>query len=355
MSYLILANGRAFEGERFGAAGDARGEIVFHTNMVGYQEMLADARNDGLMVVATFPLIGNYGIIPEDMAGVTPRLSALIVRELCEEPSNFRCEGTLNEYMKAHGIPGLCGIDTRVLARVLRGAGSMNAAVVDVLPDDLNAFCSELTGWSPKNDLAAVSVSDFATVGEGERLVAVWDFGAPGDCIHALRERGCAVLRVPAGASAEAILARKPAGVVLSGGPGDPAQYKEIIAEIGKLAQANLPILGIGLGHQLLAIARGGRTEKMKIGHRGVNQTVKDVTTGRYFITSQNHGNAVSCDALPDGADLWLVNANDSTVEGLTYRDIDARSVQFIPDDLPGPDNLYDAFVSKIGGTGICR
>ncbi len=349
--YLVLQNGSVFEGERFGAEGEIRAELVFTTGMVGYLETLTDPSYHGQMVVQTFPLIGNYGVIPEDFESRAPRLSAYIVREAEGNPSNFRCRGPLGDYLLKSGVIGLKSIDTRALTRILREAGEMNAAILDELPIDMEGFTQELAACSLSSDVYQVGAKEVLTLGSGDRHAVLWDFGAKDAMAQALTARGCRVTVVPPGTAAGDIIAMRPDGVLLSNGPGDPADNTEIIAEIKRLAQSGIPIMGICLGHQMLALARGGARIKLKYGHRGGNQPARRTCDGRLFITSQNHSYALTRDQLPEGARVAYENVNDQTIEGLDYDDIPAFSVQFHPEACAGPKDtgfLFDQFIQMM-------
>lgn len=347
-AYIILQNARVFEGYRFGARGDVAAEIVFATPMVGYLETLTDPSYHGQIVAQTFPQIGNVGVIPADFESGGASLSAYVVHDLCETPSNFRSEGVLSDFLAAQGVVGVCGANTRALARLLRERGVMNAAVVSRLPDDVDAFARELAERALASDVYAVTSKAPQTFGSGDRHIVLWDFGYKRAIARALVERGCRVTVMPAFARADEILALAPDGVLLSNGPGDPASYVDIIAEARALAASGAPLFGICLGHQLLALALGGGTSKLKYGHRGANQPVKNTATGALYTTSQNHGYEVS--ALPDGARASYINLNDGSNEGLEYLDINAFSVQFHPEACAGPLDvsfLFDEFISR--------
>jgi len=353
-AYLILQNGRIFEGIRFGAEGDVTAEIVFTTGMTGYIETLTDPSYHGQIVVQTFPLIGNYGIIPEDFESLAPKLSAYIVREPCDTPSNFRCEETLDAYLKRMGVIGLCGVDTRALTRIIREYGVMNASVLSELPENIAAYTKELSGKELASDVYAVSCKKpFAASGEGSPHIVLWDFGFKGSIAGKLASRGCKVTVVPATSTVDEILALNPEGIVLSNGPGDPQVCTEIIANLRELLKSNIPTFGICLGHQLMALAKGAERLKLKYGHRGGNQPVRDTMTGRLYITSQNHGYAIAPESLPEGAVMSFVNVNDGTCEGISYSDIPAFSVQFHPEACAGPKDseyLFDLFLTMVGG-----
>lgn len=349
--YLILQDGTIAEGEGFGADAGAVGELVFTTGMCGYIETLTDPSYAGQIVMQTFPLIGNYGIIEEDFEGVSA-VRGYVVREWCEEPSNFRAQYNLDEFLKKKGIPGICGIDTRELTRKIRESGVMNAAIADELPEDMGALLDKIRSYSVTGAVDSVS-GDVREVipafGETKHRVVLMDFGAKANIARSLSKRGCEVTIVPAHTTAEEILSLSPDGVMLSNGPGDPAENTAIIGEIGKLF-GKIPMFGICLGHQLMALSQGGRTEKLKYGHRGVNQPVRDVKGTRTYITSQNHGYTVISESIKNG-ELRYVNANDLTCEGVDYPDARAFSVQFHPEASSGPHDtqfLFDIFCENM-------
>ena len=340
---MVLEDGSVFEGTAFGAESEAVGELVFTTGMCGYIETLTDESYFGQIVLQTFPLIGNYGIIPEDFEGECA-LTAYVVRENCEAPSNFRAHGTLDEFLKERGIPGICGIDTRAVTKIIRENGVMNAAVLNSVPENIETIKSyKIT--DAVNSVTCEKPEVFNP--DGKYKVALIDYGAKKNIIRELVKRDCAVTVLPADTSAEDILNIKPDGVMLSNGPGDPAENKYQIEQIQKLA-GRVPIFGICLGHQLLALALGAQTEKLKYGHRGVNQPVRETSGKRTYITSQNHGYAVVADTVTKGI-VSFVNANDGTCEGIDYPEIKAFSVQFHPEACSGPHDtafLFDRFLS---------
>ena len=350
MAYLVLSNGMAFEGRRIGAPGSAIGELVFTTGMVGYLETLTDPSYAGQIVLQTFPLIGNYGVIPEDFEG-KPALRGYVVRELCGEPSNFRSEGALDGWLKSRGIPGIAGIDTREVTRVIREEGVMNAVICDELPADL----APVKAYAVRGAVAEVSrkaAQVYPAEGAPAFRVTLIDYGAKQNIIRSLCARGCEVTAVPHDTPAEAILAGHPDGVMLSNGPGDPAENTACIAELRKLI-GQVPVFGICLGHQLAALAMGGQTMKLKYGHRGANQPVKETAGARTFITSQNHGYAVVADSLKGIGVETFVNANDGSCEGMTYPGKRCFTVQFHPEACAGPRDtgfLFDRFVRMMGG-----
>ncbi len=349
-AYLVLNNGRVFEGTRIGAQGDGLGELVFTTGMTGYLETLTDPSYAGQIILQTFPLIGNYGVIPADFEG--PCLAkGYVVRELCDTPSNFRSEYALDAFLKEHKVPGICGVDTRALTRIIREEGVMNALICDEIPEDLSAIQSYAVLGGVKQ-ASSKKPHVFPAEGAEKYHVALLDYGAKHHIVESLQERGCRVTVLPHDTQAEDVLALQPDGLMLSNGPGDP---KENIFEIEQLKKlmGKLPVFGICLGHQLAALALGGETVKLKYGHRGANQPVKDLKTGRCFITSQNHGYAVVAESVKDIAELRYVNANDFSCEGLDYPEARCFTVQFHPEASAGPHDtgfLFDRFVSMMGG-----
>lgn len=344
--YLTLENGRQFTGYAFGAQKEVVGELVFTTGMTGYIETLTDPSYYGQIVTQTFPLIGNYGMIEADTESKKPWVTAYIVREKCDEPSNFRCGGTIDDYLKKQGIPGIYGIDTRELTKIVREAGVMNAAITKKPLKDLD----EVRAYTIKDAVKSVTCDEIEYLGDPNGIkVAVWDFGAKCNIMRELAKRGCYCMKVPSYYTAEQVLALEPQGLMLTNGPGDPSENTEVIANIKKLA-GKLPIFGICLGHQLFALAMGGRTKKMKYGHRGSNQPVKNLDTGRVYISSQNHGYEVISSSV-EGGKLSFVNANDGTCEGFEYPELNAYTVQFHPEACGGPMDasfLFDKFILNI-------
>ena len=347
--YLILQDGQVFEGVRFGAETDTVGELVFTTGMCGYVETLTDPSYAGQFVMQTYPLIGNYGIIREDFEGACC-VKGYVVREYCDTPSNFRTDCDLDAYLKEQGVPGLCGVDTRELTRIIREHGVMNAAICDEIPADL----TPIKTYAITGVVEAVSCKEpdrYQAEGEERFRVSLLDYGAKRNIVRELQKRGCTVTVLPATTSAEDILAVDPDGVMLSNGPGDPAENTYQIEQIRKLL-GKVPMFGICLGHQLTALAAGGSTYKLKYGHRGVNQPVRDLNGVRTYITSQNHGYAVDGDTVKLGK-VRFVNANDGTCEGIDYPELKAFTVQFHPEACTGPKDtsfLFDQFVELMKG-----
>ena len=347
-AYLVLSDGSVFAGKRIGAPGDCVGELVFATGMVGYLETLTDPGYAGQIVMQTFPMIGNYGVMEADFEGDCA-LRGYVVRELCTGPSNFRSQYDLDTLLKKKGIPGICGLDTRVLTTRIREQGVMNAAIVSELPADLEAIGAYRVAGEVEK-VSRKQVDTYPAEGERRFRVALLDFGARRSLIRALCSRGCEVVAMPYDTSADDILACWPDGLVISDGPGDPSDNQDAVAQISRLIGMK-PIFGIGLGHQLLALAQGGRTYKLPVGHRGDNQPVRDLVTGRTVITSQNHGYCVDAESLKGiGTERWQ-NANDGTCEGIEYAD--CFSVQFTPEACTGARDtqmLVERFIDMMGG-----
>lgn len=342
--YLVFADGEVMEGTAFGAAKNAAGELVFTTGMSGYIETLTDPSYAGQIILQTFPLIGNYGVIPEDFEGKSAACG-YVVREWCAHPSNFRCQMTLDAYLKKAGIPGICDVDTRALTKKIRESGVMNAMIADH-PD---VCLADIAAYRTTDAVHAVSCKAPYEVFPEEirRRIVLLDYGCKQNIIRELVWRGCAVHVLPHTATAQEILALSPDGVMLSNGPGDPAENLAEIAVLRELV-GKTPIFGICLGHQLLALALGGKTEKLKFGHRGVNQPVTDLITGRTYMTSQNHGYSVISDSIGSAGSLRFRNANDGTCEGVDYPELRAFSVQFHPEAHAGPLDtafLFDRFI----------
>lgn len=350
--YICLANGQIFEGKRFGASGDITGELVFTTGMGGYIETLTDPSYFGQIVMQTFPLIGNYGFIEEDTESKKSYVSAYIVREYCENPSNFRCDEALDKYLKDNKIIGVYDVDTREITKIIRESGVMNAVICS---DPRKADYDKIKEYKITDAVKSTSVEKPCLVpGENHKYnVVLIDYGKKDNIPRELAKRGCNVAVVPYNTKAEDILKLNPDGIMLSNGPGDPSDNEECIEELKKLI-GKVPIFGICLGHQLLALAMGGKTVKLKYGHRGVNQPVKNLKTGRTYISSQNHGYAVVNEDIEKCAGvISYINANDGTNEGVDYPDKKAFSVQFHPEACSGPHDtrfLFDRFINMIGG-----
>ena len=350
--YLILENGMVFEGFSFGAEKDVTGEIVFTTGMNGYLETLTDLSYYGQIVLHTFPLIGNYGVISQDFESTSVGPLAYIVKTPCQASSNFRSEGQLDIFLKERNIPGLYGIDTRALTRIIREQGVMNGRITKESPDKVSL--DEICSYRIKNAVQAVSCTErkFYKSDNGKYTVALLDFGLKENIKRELLKRGCNVWVFPWNTPYTDIIDLAPDGIMLSNGPGDPAENTEIIRNLKELIKTGTVIFGICLGHQLLALAHGFETYKLKYGHRGANQPVKDMNTGRVYITSQNHGYAVKKETIDkDLAEELFVNVNDGTCEGIRYKKTKAFSVQFHPEACHGPHDtryLFDLFVDRM-------
>lgn len=352
--YLVLENGMVFEGYSFGFEGDVTGEIVFATGMTGYLETLTDQSYYGQIVLQTFPLIGNYGIISSDFESSATGLMAYIVKTPCQEPSNFRSEGTLGTFLKNRGIIGMYGIDTRALTKIIREHGVMNARITKLPPDKVSI--DEICAYKINNAIQNVSCREPVHIkGKNTKYkVALLDFGLKENIKRELISRGCEVWVLPYNTSPEDIIKLAPDGIMLSNGPGDPSDNIDIINNLKTLIHTGIPMFGICLGHQLLALAHGFRTHKLKYGHRGANQPVKDLRSGRVYISSQNHGYAVTTQSIDNAlADQWFINTNDQTCEGLWYKNTKAFSVQFHPEACGGPQDtrfLFDLFLDSLEG-----
>lgn len=349
--YLLLENGDIYEGFAFGAEKEVTGELVFTTAMTGYLETLTDPSYYGQIVCQTFPLIGNYGVIPSDFESRRPALTAYIVREWCQQPSNFRCDGVLDAFLKQNDIPGIYGIDTRCLTKTVREYGVMNAKLTYTEPRAEDA--ESIRSYKVTNAVSSVTLEEKTTfpAEEGKYNVVLMDFGAKDNIRRELVKRGCNVTVVPGSTTAEEIKAMSPDGIMLSNGPGDPEENVQIIEQLRLIAAEKIPTFGICLGHQLMALSQGAKTEKLKYGHRGANQPATDTKTGRVYITSQNHGYAVISSTLPENAYESFVNANDGTCEGVTYTDMPCFTVQFHPEACGGPLDtsfLFDRFITMM-------
>ena len=336
--YLALEDGTVFEGYAFGAEKESIGELVFNTNVVGYIETLTDPTYYGQIVLQTFPLIGNYGIIESDFIGES-KLSGYVVREWCEKPANFRCEYDIDKFLKDKEIPGIYGVDTRELTNIIRSNGSMNAIICDELPADFDAVKSYKIVDAVKNT-GSTEVSVYLPKTEIKKHIALVDLGSSKNLEVTLMDKGYKVTMMPYNFKAEDILALEADAVIFTEGPGDPKECAAAIEEI-KALFGKLPLLGIGLGHQLMALSQGADTYKLPYGHHGSNQPVKIVGTPRSLIVSQNHGYAVCKDSIKNG-EVSYCNVNDGTVEGITYKADKAYSVQFEPTDAIIEDFLKE-------------
>lgn len=355
-AFLILEDGTVFEGIHIGADKEIISEIVFNTSMAGYVEVLTDPSYAGQAVCMTYPLIGNYGVCREDMESGRAWPDGFIVRELSRTASNFRKDITIQEFLSEQGIPGIAGIDTRALTKILRKKGTMNGMITSDTSYNLNTILSKLKEYSTGKVVEKVTCSQKHEIkASGKSIgkrVALLDFGSKENIARSLSRRGCDVIVYPALTKTEEILKDRPDGIMLSNGPGDPKECQSIITEIRKLYETDIPIFAICLGHQLMALATGADTFKMKYGHRGGNHPVKDLATGRVYISSQNHGYVVDTDKLdPKVAVPAFVNVNDGTNEGLSYVGKKIFTVQYHPEACPGPQDsgyLFDRFIKMM-------
>ncbi len=354
-AYVMLENGRIFEGYSMGAKGTSIGEIVFATGMTAYEETLSDPCYFGQIVTQTFPLIGNYGVNEEDYESKGSCVSGYIVREWCNTPSNFRCEGDVDAFLKKHGIIGIHSIDTRCLTRIIRESGVMNGVITtENVYEKKDELMERIKAFTIKNAVESVTVSEkeYYKAVNPKYEVVLFDFGYKYNIRRELVDRGCNVTVVPASTSPDEVKALNPDGIMLSNGPGNPAENVEIIANLAKIKDFGIPIFGICLGHQLMALANGAKTEKLKYGHRGANQPVIDLSLDKTFVTSQNHGYAVVGDSIDTAVgEVSHINANDKTCEGVRYKNFPCFTVQFHPEACGGPHDtayLFDEFIDMI-------
>ncbi len=351
-AFLILEDGNIFEGKSIGSATEKVSEIVFNTSMTGYLEVLTDPSYAGQAVVMTYPLIGNYGIAKEDMEAIRPWSQGFIVHEMSRLPSNFRSEMSLDEFLKEWDIPGIEGIDTRALTKILRDKGTMNGMITTNENFVLDEVLEQIKAYKIKGVVKMVTCKEKQVLENNGYHVAFLDLGAKKNIAKALHKRGCKVTIYPAYTKAEEILADCPDGIMLSNGPGDPKDCQEIIEELKKLFDTDIPIFAICLGHQLMALANGADTRKMIWGHRGPNHPVKDVRTGRVYISSQNHGYVVQEDSIDRKiAEVSFYNVNDGSIEGIHYLGKNVQTVQFHPEASPGPVDtafLFDEFINMM-------
>jgi carbamoyl-phosphate synthase small subunit len=346
---LVLEDGRSFRGRAWGAAGEACGEMVFNTSMSGYQEVLTDPSYAGQIVCMTYPLIGNYGVNRADEESARPWVEGFVVREASRLASNWRSEETLDAYLKRWGVPGLERVDTRALVRHIRDKGAMRACISSIDLDERSLLEKARASAPMENRELASEVTtgrpyEIRAEGEERFHVVCYDFGVKRNSLHELAALGCRVTVVPASTPAREVVAMRPDGVYLSNGPGDPASMTEVVSEIRELVGGGVPTFGICFGHQLLGRAFGGTTYKLRFGHRGGNQPVKDLSTGRVEITSHNHGFAVRADSLPEEVEVTHVNLNDDCVEGLRHKSLPVISVQYHPEAAPGPHDAEHHF-----------
>lgn len=354
---LVLEDGRTFHGASFGAEGETFGEMVFNTSMTGYQEILTDPSYAGQLVCMTYPLIGNYGVNEEDVESRRPWVEGFVVKEASRVASNWRATESLDSYLKRYGIVGIEHIDTRALVRHIRDKGAMRAAIssVEVNPEILLRRVVESPEMANRELASAVTIDEayeFPAAADAKFHVVAYDFGVKTNSLREFAKRGCRVTVVPAETTATDVMSLKPDGIFLSNGPGDPSSMRSVVGEISKLTASGVPMFGICLGHQIIGQVFGGSTYKLKFGHRGGNQPIMDLTTGKVEITSHNHGFAVDADSLPESVEVTHVNLNDRTVAGLRHRSLPVFSVQYHPESAPGPHDseyLFNRFVQLMG------
>ena len=347
---LILENGMEFEGKCFGYLEESFGEVVFNTGMTGYQEILTDPSYYGQIVVMTYPLIGNYGINYDDIQSESAKVKGFIVRELCDEPSNWRNEMTLNAYLKEEKIIGIQGIDTRYLTKLIRNSGTMKGIIVTEENKETESIKENFKKNPVEDAVKKVTRKDTLKISGQGKNVTVIDLGVKTNIVNSFKERNCSVTVMPALSTIDEIMNTKPDCLFLSNGPGDPKDLTEVIETVKGII-GKIPVTGICLGHQIIALACGADTEKMKYGHRGSNHPVKNMFTEKVTITSQNHGYVVKNDTIPDGFEVTHINMNDFTVEGIRNMDKKLMSVQFHPEACPGPHEssyIFDDFLSIV-------
>lgn len=351
-AYLILEDGSVFVGDSIGAQKEVISEFVFNTSMTGYLEVLTDPSYAGQSVVMTYPLIGNYGVCFDDQESTKPHVEGFIVNELARLGSNFRKNIDLEEYLIQNDIPGIQGIDTRHITKVIRNQGCMNGMITTTNYEDLAPVLEKIRAFRVTGVVEQTTCKEIYTLGEGNKHIALYDFGAKANIAKSLVKRGCKVTVVPASTKASVIKELNVDGIMLSNGPGDPAECVEIIEEIKVLRELNSPIFAICLGHQLMALAHDFETEKMKYGHHGANHPVKDLVSGRVYISTQNHNYVIKPESIDTTiAKPWFVNVNDKTIEGMEYTTENIKTVQFHPEACAGPldtDALFEEFMKMM-------
>ncbi|WP_249029093.1 carbamoyl phosphate synthase small subunit [Tannockella kyphosi] len=351
-AYLILEDGSVFTGESIGAQKEVISEFVFNTSMTGYLEVLTDPSYAGQSVVMTYPLIGNYGVCLEDQESSKPHVEGFIVNELARLGSNFRKNIDLEDYLIENGIPGIQGIDTRHITKIIRNQGCMNGMITTTYYEDLQEVLTKIRAFTVTGVVEQTTCKEIYTLGEGSKHIALYDFGAKTNIAKSLVKRGCKVTVVPASTKASVIKELNVDGIMLSNGPGDPAECVEIIEEIKALRKMKTPIFAICLGHQLMALAHDFKTEKMKYGHHGANHPVKDLVSGRVYISTQNHNYVINPESIDSTiAKPWFVNVNDKTIEGMEYTQENIKTVQFHPEACAGPldtDALFEEFMKMM-------
>ena len=352
VGYLVLENGQIFEGEKIGYdSKETICEIVFNTSMTGYLEIFSDPSYAGQGIVMTYPLIGNYGLTLEDMESKKPWVEAVFVHELAEVESNFRSKLHVEKFLKYNKVPGLQGVNTRKLTKVLRENGTMRGMLTDSI-SNIEEILEKIKKHEIKNLVEKVTSNEITQIGEGKINIALLDFGSKQNIIESLIKRNCKITIYPQNTKSQTILDGNFDAIVLSNGPGNPEDCKTAIENIKELYKSNIPILGICLGHQLMGIATGAKTYKLKYGHRGPNHPVKDIQKDRIYITAQNHGYAIDENSVnPEIAEVSHTNLNDNTVEGLKYKNKEIYTVQFHPEACPGPEDtsyIFDEFLKEL-------
>ena len=369
-AYLVLEDGSIHRGESFGAEIPGHGEVVFNTSMTGYQEVLTDPSYAGQLVTLTYPLVGNYGINPQDFESRQIRVTGLITREHCDRPSHGRSDRTLDEFLRSQDIPGISGVDTRAITRRLREHGVMMGLLTTESPEAALVRLAQMPRYDDQDLVRTVTAAEryrwsaagpetaagFHAISAGDdpaetrHRILVTDVGLKYNILRLLQERGCEVIAVPADTAAADMLAMGPSGILLSPGPGDPQLLDYVVGNVRQIL-GRVPVMGICLGHQLVARALGADTFKLKFGHRGGNHPVKDLNTGRVYITAQNHGFAVNPDTLPPGLEVSHINLNDGTVEGMRHRDLPLFTIQYHSEASPGPrdsEYIFDQFLDMV-------
>lgn len=353
-AYLILEDGSVFEGESIGAKKEIISEFVFNTSMTGYLEVLTDPSYAGQSVVMTYPLIGNYGICLDDQESDRPHVEGFVVNELARLGSNFRKHIDIQEYLVKNDIPGIQGIDTRYLTKTIRTKGCMNGMITTTKYENIDEVLPRIREFKVTGVVEATTCKEAYTMGEGDRHVALYDFGAKRNIAKALVRAGCKVTVYPASTPAQVVIDSGVDGIMLSNGPGDPEECVEIIKEIQTLVESGMPIFAICLGHQLMALAHGFETEKMKYGHHGANHPVKNLETGRVYISTQNHNFVIKPESIDNRIAVpWFINVNDKTMEGVRYLHSNVKTVQFHPEACAGPldtDGLFEEFMKMMEG-----
>jgi carbamoyl-phosphate synthase small subunit len=353
-AYLILEDGSVFEGESIGAKKEVISEFVFNTSMAGYLEVLSDPSYVGQAVIMTYPLIGNYGVCLEDLESDKLQVDGLVVNELARLGSNFRKQMELQEYLVKQDVPGIQGVDIRHITKRIRDEGCMRGMITTTAYEDIDAVVARIKAFEVENLMNRVTCQEAYTVGEGTKHVAVYDFGIRRSVINALVDCGCKVSVYPANTPAQTLIDAEVDGVLLSSGPGNVTEYSDIIKEVKVLAKSKIPVFAIGLGHQLLALAHDFKVKKMKHGHHGANYPVKNLETGRVYISGQNHNYVVVSESLDSDIVVpWFVNVNDDTIEGLTYKQGNMRSIQFDPSvcgEVLNSDPIFEEFMKMMEG-----